>query len=212
MIFSADSRTSNRSFTAEAAITDHAARYLDSLARRFKPSSFDREWVGESDLITLFWRTEIEGSQHGSVRAEVAKKLAGPLGDSLHADVAADEFSVSDTSISIRSLPMTSAESVTSVSLPPTIASPIALGDVKGLLCGTGKLLPLVVLQRFGLTSSRDKMGLAGSHTNRLDLHSTLNDIGAFCASRSARFQYISSCRPLRGMSPPCHSRRSIML
>ena len=68
-------------------------RYLDSLARRFEPSSFNREWVGESDLLAWFWRKEIETPPHGCARAEVAKKLAGLLGDLLRADVPADEFS-----------------------------------------------------------------------------------------------------------------------
>ena len=104
-------------------------RYLDSLARRFEPSSFNRKWVGESDLLAWFWRTAVEAHPHGSARAEVAKGLAGRLGDSLRGTFLLTNSVSLNTSISIRSSPTTSAESAMSASISPTIAS--AIGRAK---------------------------------------------------------------------------------
>lgn len=71
-------------------------KYLDSLALRFDPASYEHEWVGESDLLAWFWQVEVAAAADGSARAEVLKKLASRLGDSLRADVAADEFAVAE--------------------------------------------------------------------------------------------------------------------
>lgn len=71
-------------------------KYLDSLLLRFDPVTYQREWVGESDLIEWFWRNEVESQPNGAARAAVVKKLGSSLGDTLQLDMAADEFTPSD--------------------------------------------------------------------------------------------------------------------